>query len=109
MRFFEIQTPDGRIVRHQAEQNPTNLTPGYVVTGEFVAAYPDGNGLSFSPPLPDVDPAGKKVTGYSLMGALLARFGDELGQWLDARAAAAAPKKAAAKAEAKTIEPAAAD
>lgn len=75
MRVFEIATPDGRRIRHEAadaEQATARLHAGYRVTGEVVGA---GEGLSGG----YVIPAGK---GESPLATLLKLHGAELLTWL---------------------------
>lgn len=76
-KLFEIETPDGRVIRHRHESLEAAkkaLQDGYKVNGEvFGASTDDKGGL--------VDPIG----GRSLMQTLLEAHGDVLLAWLEKR------------------------
>lgn len=46
MKWFEIKTPDGRILRHQYEsiEWAKDLLPGYTVVGEIIGVDENGEG-----------------------------------------------------------------
>ncbi len=71
MRLFEVECPDGRIVRHRQPDLETArklVLPGYKVTAEvFGASADDKGGL--------VSPVGE---GRSVMSVLLEAHGDEI-------------------------------
>lgn len=77
-RTFEIQAPDGRIIRQQhasLEHARAAVTvPGYGIVGEVLGASTDGKGGW-------VDPVGPGAV--SLMGKLLEAHGPELLEWLE--------------------------
>jgi ribulose bisphosphate carboxylase small subunit len=74
MKVFEVRTPDGRVVRHEAEsaeQLKGELQPGYAIAAEVYGADDQRQG-GWSVP----------VGGKSLMALLLEHHGDELRAWL---------------------------
>jgi hypothetical protein len=75
-RLFEVETPDGRKVRHHhatADSLQKMLQPGYKVVAEVFGAGIDGNGGLVEP------------IGQSTMKTLLAAHGDELIAFLAER------------------------
>ena len=75
MRVFEIATPDGRKVRHAAEdvvQAKSRLVPGYSVSGEVIGADEGLDGGYVIPLQP----------GESPLAILLKLYGDDLLAWL---------------------------
>jgi len=77
MRKFQVRTPDGRVIFHEAENVQAvrdTLIEGYAVEGEDL-----GNGFVISPPLPDVLPR------HTLMTWLLREHSDELAEFVDGR------------------------
>ena len=77
-KLFEIECPDGRIVRHRHETLDvarSKLLPGYKVLAEvFGASADDKGGL--------VDPLIHEGHTKSIMGTLLDAHGPELITWL---------------------------
>lgn len=76
-KLFEIECPDGRIIRHRHESLDAAkkaLQEGYKVSGEVLGASSDDKGGI-------VDPIGPGTT--SIMQTLLDARGDELLAWLD--------------------------
>jgi hypothetical protein len=74
MKTFEVRTPDGRSIRHQAEtmdQLNLRLSPGYIIMGEAFGADHNGQGGYVVP-----------IGGKSLLAVLLESHGDELRGWL---------------------------
>jgi hypothetical protein len=75
-KLFEIECPDGRIIRHRhpsLDDARKALLEGYKVTGEVLGASTDDKGGL-------VDPIGTGTK--TMMGALLDAHGDELLGWL---------------------------
>lgn len=78
-KLFEIETPDGRVIRHRHESLDAAkkaLLDGYSVTGEVIGASTDDKGGM-------VDPIGHGTT--SIMETLLESRGDVLLDWLAKR------------------------
>ncbi len=78
-KLFEIETPDGRIVRHRHESLDiarSKLLPGYKVLAEVFGASADDKG-GLVDPLVHADGHTK-----SIMGTLLDAHGSELIRWL---------------------------
>lgn len=74
--WFEITTPDDRIIRHEhpsLEAAEKALVYGYSVTGEVIGCDRDGKGGLVNP----LGPGAR-----SLMKVLLEAHGDELLSWL---------------------------
>lgn len=79
MKTFEIQAPDGRLLRqnHESKPDSAHLIPGYKVTGEVFGADAKGNGGM-------VD----RFDGQPLMAMLLdGRNGAFLDEWVAKRLA----------------------
>jgi hypothetical protein len=75
-KLFEIECPDGRVIRHRHETlhaAQAALQDGYKVTGEVLGASTDDKGGMVSPVGPGTS---------SLMQTLLEAHGDELLAWL---------------------------
>jgi hypothetical protein len=75
-RLFEVETPDGRRVRHRyatADGLQKMLQPNYKVVAEVFGAGIDGKGGMVEP------------LGESTMKTLLAAHGSDLLEWLAAR------------------------
>jgi hypothetical protein len=73
-RWFEVRTPDGRVVRHRAAS--LDALQGYTVTAEVFGASAIGFGGVAAQ-------IGSDVT--SIMAGLLAAHGKELETWLASR------------------------
>jgi hypothetical protein len=76
-KLFEVETPDGRRVRHRhcsLEALRRELQPGYRATGQIFGADADGTGGFVSMP-----------GAPSMLKALLDSDGDILMEWLEAR------------------------
>jgi hypothetical protein len=74
MKTFDVEAPDGRIVRLQAESIDTlkpQIAAGYTIVAEAFGARKDGTG-GYSIPL----------GGKSLLAILLEAHGDDLLAWL---------------------------
>jgi hypothetical protein len=74
--WFEITTPDDRIIRHEhpsLEAAKAALVDGYAVSGEVIGCDASGKGGLVNP----LGPGSK-----SLMKTLLEAHGDELLSWL---------------------------
>jgi hypothetical protein len=74
MKTFEVRTPDGRSIRHQAgtvDELKARLSPGYIIFGEGFGCDHNGQGGYVVP-----------IGGKSLMAVLLESHGDELRGWL---------------------------
>jgi hypothetical protein len=78
-RLFEVEAPDGRVVRHRHESAGAlqkALQPGYRVVAEVFGANDAGEGGVV---------AAIEPTGPSIMAGLLAAHGKELEAWLAER------------------------